>query len=155
MRLVFKSAPDPRAIIDAKEITCQPGSGRCVGIGWLLVLCAAKVKWSCDRGTPTSTSARFFAMPDCHRPGRGPASKFYQHISSPTFWQRALGPEGYRRVIAEKQGIEQRLGLSLTEPTINLLLGREFGLALVPSQSNIVDVIVYARVSGAEKIAET
>ena len=82
-------------------------------------------------------------------------SKFYQHVSSPTFWQRALGPEGYQRVIEEKQELEQRLGIALTEPTLKLLLGREFGLALVPSQSNIVDVIVYARVSGAEKIAET
>ena len=82
-------------------------------------------------------------------------SKFYQHVSSPTFWQRALGPEGYQRLIAEKEEIEQRLGIALTEPTLNLLLGREFGLALVPSQSNVVDVIVYARVSGAEKIAET
>ena len=82
-------------------------------------------------------------------------SKFYQHVSSPTFWQRALGPEGYQRLIAEKQAIEQRLGIALTEPTLNLLLGRELGLAIVPSQGQVVDVIVYARVSNAEKIAET
>src|SRR5688572_30504035 len=45
-------------------------------------------------------------------------SKFYQHVSSPTFWQRALGPEGYQRLIAEKEAIEQRLGIALTEPTL-------------------------------------
>jgi hypothetical protein len=82
-------------------------------------------------------------------------SKFYQQVSSPAFWQRALGPEGYRRVTAAKEAIEHQLGLSLSEPTFNLLLGRECGLALVPSQRNVVDVIVYARVSGAEKVAET
>ena len=82
-------------------------------------------------------------------------SKFFQHVSAPTFWQQALGPEGYQRLIAEKQEIEQRLGIALTEPTLNLLLGRELGLAIVPSQGHVADVIVYARVSGAEKIAET
>jgi hypothetical protein len=82
-------------------------------------------------------------------------SKFFQRISSPAFWQQALGAEGYRRLIAEKQRLEQHLGLPLTESTINLLLGREFGLALVPSQGQIVDIIIYVRVSGTEKIAET
>jgi hypothetical protein len=105
---------------------------------------------------PPAQVLGFFAMPGLPQVWTDVRqSKFYQHISSPTFWQRALGPEGYRRVIAEKEEVEKRLGLSLTEPTLNLLLGREFGLALVPSQSHIVDVILYARVSGAEKIAET
>jgi hypothetical protein len=84
-------------------------------------------------------------------------SKFFQHISAPAFWQRALGQDGYQRVIEEKQHIEQRLGLPLTEQTVSLLLGREVGLALVPSRGQPwpVDVIVYIRVSGTEKIAET
>jgi hypothetical protein len=104
---------------------------------------------------PPAQALGFFAMPGLPQAWADVRqSKFYQHVSSPTFWQRALGPEGYRRVIAEKQGLEQHLGLALTVPTLNLLLGREIGLALVPSQSHIVDVIVYARVSGAEKIAE-
>ena len=98
----------------------------------------------------------FFAMPGLPQAWTDVRqSKFYQHVSSPPFWQRALGPEGYQRLIAEKQEIEQRLGIALTEPTLNLLLGREFGLALVPSPGNVVDVIVYARVSSSEKIAET
>jgi hypothetical protein len=82
-------------------------------------------------------------------------SQFFQQLSSPAFWQRALGAERYRQLIAEKQRLEQYLGLPLAEPTISLLLGREFGLALVPSQGQIVDIIVYVRVSGTEKIAET
>jgi Protein of unknown function (DUF3352) len=82
-------------------------------------------------------------------------SKFFQQVSSPAFWQRALGPEGYKRLIDEKQQIERYLGLPLTEQTVNLLLSREFGLALVPSPEKIVDVIAYVRVSGAERIAES
>jgi Protein of unknown function (DUF3352) len=105
---------------------------------------------------PPAQVLGFFAMPGLPQAWTDVRqSKFYQHISSPTFWQRALGPEAYQRVIAEKEEVEKRLGLSLTEPTLSRLLGREFGLALVPSQSNTVDVIVYARVSAAEKIAET
>jgi hypothetical protein len=95
----------------------------------------------------------FFAMPGLPQAWTDVRqSKFYQHVSSPTFWQRALGPEGYKRLIAR---IEAYLGQPLTEPTLNLLLGREFALALVPSQSHSLDVILYARVSGTEKIAET
>jgi Protein of unknown function (DUF3352) len=82
-------------------------------------------------------------------------STFFRHVSSPAFWQRALGPEGYRRLLEEKHQLEQYLGLPLTEPTVKLLLGREFGLALVPSQEKIVDVIVYVRVSGTEKVVES
>jgi hypothetical protein len=84
-------------------------------------------------------------------------SQFYQHVSSAAFWQRALGEDGYQRVIAEKQALEQQLGFPLTEQTVSLLLGREMGLALMPSQGSPwpVDVIVYIRVSGTEKIAET
>jgi hypothetical protein len=82
-------------------------------------------------------------------------SKFYQHVASAAFWQRALGSEGYRHLMVEKQRLEQQLGLPLTEPTVNLLLGREFGLALLPSQEKIVDVISYVRVSGTEKIVES
>jgi hypothetical protein len=105
---------------------------------------------------PPAETLGFFAMPGLAQAWADVRqSKFYQQVSSPTFWQRALGPEGYQRLIEEKQHLEQYLGLPLTEPTLNLLLGREFGLALVPSQGNIVDVIVYARVSGAEKLAET
>jgi hypothetical protein len=84
-------------------------------------------------------------------------SKFFQHVSSPAYWQQALGPEGYERFIAEKQQIEHRLGFPMTEETISLLLGRELGVAFVPSQGSNwpVDVIAYARVSGSEKIAES
>src|ERR671924_1903997 len=105
---------------------------------------------------PPAQALGFFAVPGLPQAWADVRqSKFYQQVSSPTFWQRALGPEGYQRVIEEKQRLEQSLGLPLTEPTISLLLGREFGLALVPSQDNAVDIIVYARVSGTEKLAET
>jgi hypothetical protein len=82
-------------------------------------------------------------------------SRFYQHVASPAFWQRALGSEAYRHLMAEKQRLEQYLGLPLTDTTVNLLLGREFGLALVPSQERIVDLVAYMRVSGTEKIIES
>ncbi|HSF30551.1 MAG TPA: DUF3352 domain-containing protein [Candidatus Tectomicrobia bacterium] len=84
-------------------------------------------------------------------------SKFFQHAASPAFWQRALGAEGYQRVVAERERIEHRLGLSITEDTVSLLLGRELGVAIVPGQRTDwpVDVILYVRVSGTEKIAES
>src|SRR5919106_1737608 len=105
---------------------------------------------------PPAQALGFIAVPgmpqtwaDLHQ------SQFFQQVSSPAFWQRALGAEGYRQLIAEKQRLEQHLGLPLTEPTIDLLLGREFGLAFVPSQGQIADIIVYVRISGTEKIAAT
>jgi hypothetical protein len=105
---------------------------------------------------PPAQALGFFAMPglpqvwtDVRR------SKFYQHVSSPLFWQRALGHEAYQRLMVEKAEVEQRLGLSLTESTLDLLLGRELALALVPGRSHRLDVILYARISGTEKIAET
>jgi hypothetical protein len=105
---------------------------------------------------PPAQALGFFAVPGLPQAWADlQQSQFFQHVSSPAFWQRALGPEGYRRLIEEKQRLEQHLGLPLTEPTVNLLLGREFGLALVPSQEKIVDVIVYVRVSGTEKIVES
>jgi hypothetical protein len=84
-------------------------------------------------------------------------SKFFQHVSSPAFWQRGLGPEAYERFIEGKQQIEQHLGFPLTEETMSLLLGRELGVAFVPSQGTnwALDVIAYVRVSGTEKIAES
>jgi hypothetical protein len=84
-------------------------------------------------------------------------SRFYRHVSSATFWRRALGEDGYQRITAEKQQLEQQLGFPLTEQTMSLLLGREIGLALVPSRGSpwLVDVIVYCRISGTEKLAET
>ena len=104
---------------------------------------------------PPAQALGFFAMPGLPQAWTDVRqSKFYQYVSSPTLWQRALGPEAYQRVIAEKEEFEKRLGLSLTEPTLKLLLGREFGLAFVPSQSHTVDVILYTRVSTTEKIAE-
>jgi hypothetical protein len=105
---------------------------------------------------PPAQALGFFAMPGLPQAWADVRqSKFYQQVSSPAFWQRTLGQEGYQRFIAQKQRLEQSLGLPLAEPTIDFLLGREFGLALVPSQGKLVDVIVYARVSGTEKIAET
>jgi Protein of unknown function (DUF3352) len=105
---------------------------------------------------PPARALGFFAMPGLPQAwGDVRQSKFYRQISSPAFWQRALGPEAYQRISEEKQRLEEHLGLPLTESTIDLLLGREFGLALVPSQGNLVDVIVYARVSSTEKLAET
>jgi hypothetical protein len=81
-------------------------------------------------------------------------SKFFQHVSSAAFWQQALGPEGYRHLLAEKQRLEEDLGRPLTPSTVNLLLDREFGVALVPGQEHVVDVIAYVRVSSTEKLAE-
>ena len=105
---------------------------------------------------PPAQALGFFAAPGLPQGWADlQQSKFYQHVASAAFWQRALGAEGYRHLMAEKQRLEQHLGLPLTEPTVNLLLGREFGLALVPSQEKIVDVIVYVRVSGTEKIVES
>jgi hypothetical protein len=84
-------------------------------------------------------------------------SKFFQHVSSPAFWQRALGEDGYQRLTAEKERIEQRLGFPLTEQTVSLLLGREVGFALTPSRGQTwpFDVIIYGRISATEKLAET
>src|SRR5919109_1712086 len=105
---------------------------------------------------PPAQAFGFFAVPGLPRAWADvQQSKFFQHVSSPAFWQRALGPEGYKRFLEEKQQIEHQLGLPLTEQTVGLLLGRELGFALIPSPDNIVDVIVYARVSGTEKIAES
>jgi hypothetical protein len=105
---------------------------------------------------PPAQALGFFAVPGLAQAWADvQQSKFFRHVSSPAFWQRALGPEGYRHLIAEKQRLEQHLGLPLDEPTVNLLLGREFGVALVPSPEKIVDVIAYVRVSGTEKIAES
>jgi len=105
---------------------------------------------------PPAQALGFFAVPGLPQAWADlQHSKFFQHVSSPAFWQRALGPEGYQHLLAEKQRLEQHLGLPLTEPTAHLLLGREFGLTLVPSQEKIVDVIAYVRVSGTEKIVES
>ncbi len=84
-------------------------------------------------------------------------TKFFAHVSSPAFWEVALGPEGYRRLMEGKQHLEQQLGFALTEQTVGLLLGREVGLALVPSQRDDwpLDVIAYIKVSGTEKIVES
>jgi hypothetical protein len=84
-------------------------------------------------------------------------TKFFAHVSSPAFWEVALGPEGYRRLMEGKQQLEQQLGLALTEQTVSMLLGRQVGLALVPSQreDRPLDVIAYIKVSGAEKVVES
>jgi hypothetical protein len=105
---------------------------------------------------PPAQALGFFAVPGLpHAWADLQQSKFFRHVASPAFWQRALGPEGYRRLLEEKQQLELYLGLPLTEPTMSLLLGREFGLALVPSREKIVDVIVYVRVSSTEKVIES
>ena len=105
---------------------------------------------------PPAQALGFFAVPGWPQGWADlQQSKFYQHVVSAAFWQRALGAEGYQHLMAEKHRLEQHLGRPLTEPTVNLLLGREFGLALVPSQEKIVDVIAYVRVSGTEKIVES
>jgi uncharacterized protein DUF3352 len=105
---------------------------------------------------PPAQALGFFAVPGWPQGWADlQQSKFYQHVVSAAFWQRALGAEGYQHLMAEKHRLEQHLGRPLTEPTVNLLLGREFGLALVPGQERIVDVIAYVRVSGTEKIVES
>jgi hypothetical protein len=105
---------------------------------------------------PPAQALGFFAVPGLPQAWAGlQQSKFYPHVASAAFWQRALGPEGYQHLMAEKQRLEQHLGLPLTESTVNLLLGRELGVTLVPSQTKIVDVIAYVRVSGTEKIVES
>ena len=84
-------------------------------------------------------------------------TKFFAHVSSPAFWEVALGPEGYRRLMEGKQQLEQQLGLALTEQTVGILLGREVGLALVPSrrEDRPLDVIAYIKVSGTEQVVES
>jgi len=84
-------------------------------------------------------------------------TKFFARISSPVFWEVALGPEGYRRLMEGKQHLEQQLGFALTEQTVGILLGREVGLALVPSrrEDRPLDVIAYIKVSGTEKVVES
>jgi Protein of unknown function (DUF3352) len=107
---------------------------------------------------PPAQTLGFLALPGLPQAWKDvQQSQFYRHVSSAAFWQRALGQDGYQRAVAEKQQIEQRLGFPLTEQTMSLLLGREVGLALVPSQGPPwpYDVIAYIRVSDTEKIAET
>ena len=84
-------------------------------------------------------------------------SKFFQQVTTPAYWQRALGQDGYQRLLEAKHQVEHRLGVPITEQSVGHLLGREVGLAFVPSQGRLwpVDVIAYIRVSGTEKIAET
>ena len=84
-------------------------------------------------------------------------SKFFRQVTTPAYWQRALGENGYQRLLEAKHQAERRLGVPITEQTVGHLLGREVGLALVPSQGGLwpVDVIAYIRVSGSERIAET
>jgi hypothetical protein len=107
---------------------------------------------------PPAQTLGFLALPGLPQAWKDiQQSQFYQHVSSAAFWQRALGQDGYQRVIAEKQRLEQRLGFPLTEQTLGPLLGREIGLALIPSQGPPwpLDAIAYLRVSDTEKIAET
>jgi hypothetical protein len=105
---------------------------------------------------PPAQALGFFAAPGLPQGWADlQQTKFYQHVASAAFWQRALGAEGYRQLMAQKHQLEQQLGLPLTEPTVNQLLGREFGLAVVPSQQQLVDVIAYVRLSGTEKIVES
>jgi hypothetical protein len=107
---------------------------------------------------PPAQTLGFLALPGLPQAWKDiQQSQFYRHVSSAAFWQRALGQDGYQRVVAEKQQLEQRLGFPLTEQTMSLLLGREVGLALVPSQGPPwpFDVIAYVRVSDTERIAET
>jgi len=105
---------------------------------------------------PPAQALGFFAAPGLPQGWADlQQTKFYRHVASPAFWQRALGAEGYQHLMAEKHELEQQLGLPLNEPTVNLLLGREFGLAVVPNQGKIVDVIAYIRVSSTEKIVES
>jgi len=105
---------------------------------------------------PPAQALAFFAVPGLPQGWADlQQSKFYRHVASPAFWQRALGSDGYRRLLAEKQRLEQHLGLPLTDTTVNLLLGREFGLALVPSPERMVDIVAYVRVSATEQIVES
>jgi hypothetical protein len=105
---------------------------------------------------PPAQALGFFALPGLPQASTDlRESKFFRRVSSPAFWQRALSAEAYERFIEGKQQIERHIGLPLTEETVSLLLGRQLGVAFVPSQGTNwpVDVIAYVRVSGAEKIA--
>lgn len=81
---------------------------------------------------------------------------YFQQVSSPAFWQTALGADGYQRLMAGKQQLEQRLGLPITEPTVDQLLNRQGAVALVPRSQGPwpLDVVAYLHVSATEKIAE-
>jgi hypothetical protein len=84
-------------------------------------------------------------------------TKFYAQVSAPSFWQAALGSSGFKRLMEGLQRWEQQLGVSLDEPTVDLVLSREIGLAIVPRQGGArpIDLIAYVRVSGAEKLVES
>jgi hypothetical protein len=84
-------------------------------------------------------------------------TKFYAQVSTPNFWQAALGSDGFRRLVERLQHWEQQWGISLNEPTLDLALSREIGLALVPGPGGSwpVDLIAYVRVSDAEKVVES
>jgi len=84
------------------------------------------------------------------------ASRFFQRVSSPAFWQAALGPDSYAHLSQTKASLEQQLGFPLTEQTVGPLLAREVGLALLPRQGDLspFDVVAYVRVSSSEKLVE-
>jgi hypothetical protein len=84
-------------------------------------------------------------------------TRYFHHVSSPTFWQAALGADGYHRLESVKHQIEQHLGLPITASTVDQVLRREFAVAIVPGQQSAwpFEVIAYIRVSATEKIAES
>jgi hypothetical protein len=83
-------------------------------------------------------------------------TKYFQQVTAPAFWQTALGAEGYMRLMAGKQQLEQQLGFPITEQTVDQMLNREGAVAFIPRAQGAwaVDVVAYLRVSAAEKIAE-
>lgn len=84
-------------------------------------------------------------------------TQYFQHMSSPAFWQAALGVDGYQRLMEGKHQLEQQLGFPITKQTLNQVLNREFAVTLVPRQQGPlpIDMIAYIRLSATEKIAES
>jgi hypothetical protein len=107
---------------------------------------------------PPAQALGFIALPGLPQAWADVRStRFFQHVSSPAFWQAALGPETYERLSERKRSLEQRLGFPITEQTVGPLLAREFGLALVPSRRDgwPLDMVAYIRVSSTEKLLES
>src|SRR5688572_28325499 len=45
-------------------------------------------------------------------------STFFRQVTTPAYWQRALGENGYQRLLEAKHQAERRLGVPITEHTV-------------------------------------